>query len=145
MIVRSNIITRATIGAAVGAVPGIGFQDTRSREGWYEPIREFKPRSFEYGFEFFLKGSSSYRARHSEEFAAATWTEWGIVIAKLYEVDPNAQIGSYHNRRDFMEKTALAGWKSDTDKPWLKRLPLNVHVASETPKNDPARFEMVAV
>ena len=120
MKVRSNIITRATIGAAVHSVPGVTFQDTRSRDGWYEPIREFKPRSrYEYGFEFFLSGSSPYRAQHDREEFAATWTEWGIVIAALFEIDPDAEIGWYKGRDEFYRITDEIRWRSREEKPWL--------------------------
>lgn len=140
MKVRSDIITRATVGTAVAAVPGVSFQDTRSRDGWYEPIREFKPRRFANGYEFFLSGSSRYAAAHDSSEKAATWTEWGIVIDRLYAVDPNAQIGHYTSREDFRSQTAAAHWKTDAEKPWLVRLPLNVNVAAVTPKHDLLRF-----
>ena len=110
MIVRSNIITRATIGEAARTA-GVNFIDTNAREGWFEPIREFRPRSFAHGFEFFLTGSSKYNAAHQSAQGgysyekAATWDEWGIVIAALYAVDPDAQIGYYANRADFITKT----------------------------------------
>lgn len=107
MKVRSNIITRATIGTAVANVPGVTFTDTESREGWYEPIREFKPRDYAYGFEFFLTGTSRYgNQRSGGREKAATWDEWGIVIDALYFVDPSARIGCYESRSDFIEKTA---------------------------------------
>lgn len=110
MKIKSDIITRATVGTAVTTTPGVTFIDTNARDGWYEPIREFKPRSHEYGFEIFLTGSSPYNAAHQsnqggEYEKAATWDEWGIVIDKLYAVDPNAQIGHYTSRADFLAKT----------------------------------------
>jgi hypothetical protein len=124
MIVRSNIITRATIGTAVAAVPGVAFQDTFSREGWYVPIREFKPRQYARGFEFFLSGSSAHRAQHDREEFAATWVEWGVVIDALYQVDPSAQIGWYESRADFLAKTSSdyrirLGEIARADVPWL--------------------------
>jgi len=103
--VRSNIITRATVGRAVIDTPGVDFIDTESREGWYEPIREFKPRQYANGFEFFLSGSSPYAAQHGYGEKAATWDEWGEVIAKLYAVDPGARIGHYSDRADFIRQT----------------------------------------
>ncbi len=122
MKIRSDIITRATVGAAVSSA-GVSFQDTFSREGWHEPIREFKPRTALYGFEFFLSGSSRYAAAHDRDEKAATWTEWGIVIDALFSVDPDAEIGQYKGREDFRRQTAEAAWKTDAEKPWLVRLP----------------------
>ncbi len=104
MKVYSNIITRATVGTAVNESPAT-FQNTHSLEGWFEPIREFTPRGGGNGFEFFLSGSSPYRAQHDREEFAATWDEWGIVIDALYFVDPNARIGHYKNRADFFAQT----------------------------------------
>lgn len=124
MIVRSNIITRATVGAAVAAVPGVAFQDTYSREGWFQPIREFKPRRYAYGFEFFLSGSSRFASAHDPSEKAATWVEWGVVIDALYRVDPSAQIGWYESRADFLAKTSSdyrirSGEIARADVPWL--------------------------
>ena len=117
MIVRSNVLTRTDIGAAVIST-GVAFQDTRSREGWFIPVREFTPRAFARGFEFFLSGSSPYRAQHDRDEFAATWTEWGIVIDKLYAIDPEAQIGWYSSRADFLAKTSQYNHRG-LPAPWL--------------------------
>lgn len=111
MKVRSDIITRATVGTAVANVPGVTFIDTNAVEGHYEPIREFKPKAFANGYEFYLSGSSKYAAAHQsqggyEREKAATWDEWGLVIEALYAVDPNAEIGHYTSRSDFIARTA---------------------------------------
>ena len=127
MIVRSDIITRATIGAVViNAGESLRFQDTNSRGGWYEPIREFTPRRFRNGYEFFLTGSSPRASAHNRDEKAATWIEWGNVIAALYEIDPDAEIGWYRNRDHFMEYTASEAERpgcdcSRSDMPWLQR------------------------
>lgn len=111
MKVRSNIITREDIGKAVRAAD-VHLLDTESREGWYEPIREFKPRQYARGFEFFLSGSSPYAVNRpiyrydGSKPKAATWDEWGNVIDALYAIDPAARIGWYESRSDFIEKTA---------------------------------------
>lgn len=120
MLIRSRTITRATVGAAVRQVPGVTFQDTRSREGWFEPIREFRARDGRNGFEIFLSGSAPYRAQHDRDEYAATWTEWGLVIDALFFVDPDAEIGPYKGLRDFREQTARAYGKTAEETPWLK-------------------------
>jgi hypothetical protein len=119
MQIRSNIITRTTVGTAVAGVPNVTFQDTRSRDGWYEPIREFRARDGRNGFEIFLSGSSPYRSQHDRSEHAATWSEWGLVIAALYFVDPDAEIGQYKSLQDFEEQTARAYGKTDAETPWL--------------------------
>jgi hypothetical protein len=48
---------------------------------------------------------------------AATWHEWGWLIAEIFDADPSARFGGekgwgYKNRADFDEKT---NWQFDTD------------------------------
>lgn len=122
MIVRSDIITYQDVVRAVLAVPGVDFQDTRSREGWFVPVRTFAPKRFARGYEFFLSGTSRHRAQHDRDEFAATWVEWGVVIDALYRVDPEAQIAWYTSREDFLAKTAndyRVRRGEITDVPWL--------------------------
>ena len=110
MIIRSNQISRSDIGAAARAA-GVNFIDTNAgySRGYFEPIREFTPRSYQFGYEIFLTGSSPYAAAHQSYQGygekAATWDEWGLVIDRLYFVDPHAQIGHYTSRADFIAQT----------------------------------------
>lgn len=119
MKVYSDILTHADIVRAVRSVPSVEFQDTFSREGWYVPLREFTPRKYQRGFEFFLSGSSPHRAQHNRSEYAATWTEWGIVIDALFRIDPDAKIGWYEGRAAFLRETDEALWHSASEKPWL--------------------------
>lgn len=119
MKIRSNIITRATVVAAVSNTRGVTFQDTRARDGWFQPIREFRARGGRNGFEIFLSGSSNHRAQHDRDKHAATWTEWGQVIDALFFVDPHAEIGHYKNKSDFYDQTATAYGKTEAETPWL--------------------------
>jgi hypothetical protein len=112
MKIRSNIIDGHDIGRASNAA-GTHFIDSNAgfERGWYIPIREFTPRGYARGYEFFLSGSSPYNAAHQsrqggEYEKAATWDEWGVVIAILYDIDPDAQIGHYTSRADFIARTA---------------------------------------
>ena len=114
----STRITSEDIGNAARTA-GVGFQDTFSRKGWFVPIREFRSRSGAPAFEFFLHGSSPYRAQHDRSEFAATWTEWGIFIAALFEIDPDATIGHYKGQAEFMRLTDKIVWKSRAEKPWL--------------------------
>ncbi len=45
--------------------------------------------------------------QHPETFAA-TWEDWGDMIAELFEIDPSAIIGPYDGRGDFLLQTARA-------------------------------------
>jgi hypothetical protein len=38
-------------------------------------------------------------------YRAATWVEWGDMIAELFKIDPDARIGNYYGAREFLEMT----------------------------------------
>lgn len=46
----------------------------------------------------------SYGALHTYGMAAS-WTEWGWFIARVFERDPHARCGDYHGRADFDKQT----------------------------------------
>lgn len=122
MIVRSRTIRLDDVYRAVRQAPQVTFQDTFSREGWFVPVREFTARDGRHGFEFFLSGSSPYRAQHDRDEFAATWSEWGVVIDALFEVDPQAQVGFYKGRDEFVAFTArevARGHRKPAEAPWL--------------------------
>ena len=110
MIIRSNQISRQDVGNAAQAA-GVNFIDTNALHdvGWFQPIREFTPKAYQYGYEVFLTGSSPYAAAHQSRDGygekAATWDEWGVFIAFLYEIDPAARIGHYTGRENFRQVT----------------------------------------
>lgn len=60
--------------------------------------------------------SGQWGASHEK---AASWDEWGVWIARLFEIDPGAAMTYYTGRDDFYAKTAQhvpTGMKA----PWLK-------------------------
>ena len=102
MKIHSDILTFTDIQAAVPegcylAVfdhPGFG----RTRCG-YEGSR-----TRERGFVVRLSGNSKSAMRNLSD-KAATWDEWGIFIAAIFERDPNAVVGWYKTRDDFFRVT----------------------------------------
>jgi hypothetical protein len=110
MIIRSNQISRSDVIEAARAA-GVNFIDTNAgySRGYFEPIREFTPKAYQYGYEVFLTGSSPYAAaRQSLQGygeTAATWDEWGLFIEHLFEIDPAARIGEYKGRENFRQVT----------------------------------------
>jgi hypothetical protein len=90
------------------------FTAARSEHGariWIDDIRSFRPRlEFLFGTEVFAEGTSVQATGHrpvgsydlSGEKRAAAWDAWGWVIAILFAQDPDAQIGSYRNKADFI-------------------------------------------
>ncbi len=124
MIVRSDIITRQDILDAVDAMnANVYFIYQRNeRDGYMEPIRCFTPRRYKHGFEFFIAGShyAQTQTRHAQcGEKAATWVEWGIIIDRLFKIDPDAQIGWYKNRDHFMRETERQAPLREVTAPWL--------------------------
>lgn len=73
-------------------------------------LTEHGSRSRARAFNFTLTGSGSYRSQWaSSDHKAATWDEWGIVFAALFDVDPAAFAGSkswgYEGRANFHWRT----------------------------------------
>lgn len=60
-------------------------------------------RSRAKGFVMFLEGSSPFRNGHDPRYKAATWDEWGMFFAFLFNLDPNMHCGkrSYLNQEHF--------------------------------------------
>lgn len=48
--------------------------------------------------------SGGYGALHVGEMAAS-WTEWGWFIARVFEIDPGARVGDYKGVEDFHRQT----------------------------------------
>lgn len=71
-------------------------------------LTEHGSRSHGTAFSVYLEGSSP-RQSNGRDHKAATWDEWGMVMADLYRIDPNAMWGSkawgYTNADDFHDKT----------------------------------------
>jgi hypothetical protein len=59
------------------------------------------------GYEIQLSGSSRYSAQ-SGQWKAATWDEWGVFLAFLFDREPGLIAGSYDGRDDFINQTADA-------------------------------------
>lgn len=64
-------------------------------------------RSRKRAFKFSLTGSSNHNRGFGAPGKAATWDEWGIFLAYLFRIDPNAHCGkgSYESEEDFHWKT----------------------------------------
>jgi hypothetical protein len=71
-------------------------------------VTEQGSRSRAGGFQVYLEGSSNHQS-NGRPHKAATWDEWGIFMAYLYEIDPVAMWGNkswgYSDVEDFNRKT----------------------------------------
>lgn len=101
MKIHSDVLEHEDFFAAKSAAGEmVGFEVTR---------RGSRKRS--HGFEFSLTGTSSRRPNNQQAWMewddyAATWDEWGMFLAYLFDKDPNATVpGVYENGEDFHWKT----------------------------------------
>lgn len=59
---------------------------------WHH-VGEHGSRSRARGFEIALEGNSCYGGQWGHlQYKAATWDEWGVVLGRLFELDPNARV-----------------------------------------------------
>lgn len=63
-----------------------------------------RPRKRAGGWNVSLTGTSPYASQMSGR-KAATWDEWGVWMAELYRLDPDALIGQYGSHADFVAQT----------------------------------------
>jgi hypothetical protein len=73
--------------------------------GQWDSIHLAGSRSHECAYIVRLSGSSKRNMQRLDD-KSATWDEWGNFINALYEIDPEAKIGPYTSREDFMEQTS---------------------------------------
>lgn len=77
---------------------------------WIEEMRGWNPRTCKYGVEVWAESLGGKRATgrnqssygRDREPRAASWDDWGYVIAELYNIDPDARIGFYDNEASFV-------------------------------------------
>lgn len=108
MKVYSDVITDGMIQQAVAAARVIDGADI-----FIESLRTWKPRAWAWGTEFWAYSVHGTRASTHGPIEqgprdhlprAATWSDWGYVIARLYLLDSRARIGHYLDRDDFIAK-----------------------------------------
>lgn len=109
MKIYSNHITLADVREA--------FKLARDKYGadiFMEDARTWKPRGYANGTEVWAESMKGKRAtghvpaRESGSRdgypRAASWDDWGYVIAALFSIDPHARVGFYDNSADFVAK-----------------------------------------
>jgi hypothetical protein len=72
--------------------------DSRKRDHAFELVLSAAPRKGRRHRNTGSRGADTYEA-------AAYWDEWGIVLAHLFTVDPNATCWAYDGAEDFHHKT----------------------------------------
>jgi hypothetical protein len=117
MFIRSNIIGQIDIRNAMQHARSEGFDILIDEDG----IREFKPRKFERGFQLYCEALSGPRARNGRPGKAASWDAYGVAMAYLYKLDPNAEVAWYKNARHFLDVTGrdVERFRAPGSGPWL--------------------------
>ncbi len=80
------------------------YDAARAARVGFTTLTEHKSRSHVRAFEIKLTGSSSYRQNFGDDYAA-TWDEWGIFLAVLFERDADIKTPYYRDRNDFHWQT----------------------------------------
>jgi len=98
MRIHSDVLSPANIYATVRSLPGVNVE-----------ITSHGSRIRSRAFEVRLTGTSSRRTMDNAD-QAATWDEWGVFFARLFDVDANALAGSakhpaYADAADFHRQT----------------------------------------
>jgi len=116
----SNQLGPCAVHAAFRDARGIDQQDIGLTD-----MRAFSPRGPERnGVEFYAESSNGRRAAAhraigscslGDAHRAASWTAYGYVIARLYAWDPDARIGKYRNRADFIAQVTYRVPRGESD------------------------------
>jgi hypothetical protein len=102
-----------------GAVPDGCYLAVFDRKGFGRTTcGEEGSRARARGFVVRLSGSSNYNMAKLDD-KAATWDEWGIFINELFKLDPDALIGHYPTRDNFIEQTQREAERIATYRPDL--------------------------
>lgn len=82
------------------------FDAARVADMSFETYGEGGSRSRKKAFNVLCSGNSTRNAM-SNEFKAATWDQWGVLLGILFDKDPNMHTGKngYADRSDFHYKT----------------------------------------
>ena len=102
MKIHSNTLTAQDIRAAV---PDGCYLAGHYIDDEWATVHLLGSRTRDHAFSVRLSGSSKSTMRSLPD-KSATWDEWGIFIAAIYERDPDAICGGwYSSRQDFIDKT----------------------------------------
>jgi hypothetical protein len=82
---------------------------------WPDDVRDFRPRlaGYSHGVQFYAYSHDGTRpTAHrtigsyplDDEARAASWDDYGWMIAHLFKIDPDAIIGQYKGRADFIRQ-----------------------------------------
>jgi len=82
-------------------------------------ITEHRSQTHARAFELQLSGNGKYGSQYgNSDFKSATWDEWGVVMARIFAIDPSTRMGGsakrpiYADAEDFRWQTngRFGGW-----------------------------------
>lgn len=110
MRIYSNKLTWHDLYCAMQDVNDAGFTGV-----WIQECTQGAARKYEQRFDVALRGMydkdkgrtrrPNTRMAYDDDEYAATWMEWGWFIAVLFRFDPEARVGIYNGRSDFLDYT----------------------------------------
>lgn len=117
MKIHSNTLTVQDIRAAV---PDGCYLARHYIDDERATVHTLGSRTRDHAFSVRLSGSSKSTMRHLPD-KSATWDEWGIFLARLFKLDPQAVCGWYKSHADFIEKTRAEYERCAANRPDLGR------------------------
>lgn len=103
MRIYSDHITEADVLRAFADARDIYGCDIYVEESW-----TWKPRHHKYGVMAYGASVNGRRATNNGHgLRAASWEDWGYVIARLYSMDEHARIGHYSHEADFVRQVRV--------------------------------------
>lgn len=72
---------------------------------WFIKRTEHKSRKRSHAFEVALSGDAAHRSQADRDEYGATWDQWGIFLAALFDRDPSMVTPDYRDAADFHFQT----------------------------------------
>lgn len=88
-----------------GLYPELASKGSRKRDHAFELGIEAEPGEDEHGLNRSFARNSGTMGAAQGYGQAATWIEWGDILADLFKIDPDAICGPYNGRSDFVIQT----------------------------------------
>lgn len=95
MRLHTDIVTREDVIAATEGLTGVS-----------AIVTERRSKTHARGIEMVLEGNGTRAGYATKSVQSATWDEYGVVLGRLFEIDPNMRVGdakhpTYDGRYDF--------------------------------------------
>jgi hypothetical protein len=112
------------------------YRATADLPGVYAEITEHGSRTHAHAFELALEGNGSHASQWgTRDTQSATWDEWGVVMARIFAIDPDTRMGgsvkrpTYRDEEDFTWQTngRFGAWDVTADGFVAGPMPADTH------------------